>query len=71
MEQKEKVYVQHRLRERAEDIASLVKEGGYIYVCGATAMGAAIREELAKALGSSDYVARDACLQRKPAINSP
>jgi len=57
-EQKDKVYVQHKVRDRGADIAQQVKDGAYIYVCGAVAMGAAIREELTKALGSSDYVNR-------------
>merc|ERR1711933_636126 len=57
-EQAEKVYVQHRLREHAADVAALVREGGLIYVCGATAMGAAIRDELKVALGSVEEVGR-------------
>eukprot|EP00443_Scrippsiella_acuminata_P069592 CAMPEP_0115434242 /NCGR_PEP_ID=MMETSP0271-20121206/33041_1 /TAXON_ID=71861 /ORGANISM="Scrippsiella trochoidea, Strain CCMP3099" /LENGTH=698 /DNA_ID=CAMNT_0002859659 /DNA_START=68 /DNA_END=2164 /DNA_ORIENTATION=+ len=57
-EQQEKVYVQHRLRERGQEIAGLINGGAYVYVCGATAMGAAIREELTSALGSADYVNR-------------
>mmetsp|Transcript_23536 Transcript_23536/g.79804 ORF Transcript_23536/g.79804 Transcript_23536/m.79804 type:complete len:144 (-) Transcript_23536:113-544(-) len=57
-EQDKKVYVQHRLRERAQDVAAMVQDGGYIYVCGATSMGAAIRDELTIALGSPDYVTR-------------
>jgi len=57
-EQDKKVYVQHRLRERAQDVAAMVQDGGYIYVCGATSMGAAIRDELSIALGSPDYVTR-------------
>jgi len=57
-ERAEKVYVQHRLNERAGDVAGLINGGAFVYVCGATAMGAAIREELAKTLGSSDYVSR-------------
>jgi len=57
-EQADKVYVQHRLRERSKEIAELVGKGAYIYVCGGTAMGHALREEMVAALGDSDYVSR-------------
>jgi len=57
-EQAEKVYVQHRLRERSKAIAELVGQGAYVYVCGGTAMGRALREEMVAALGDSDYVSR-------------
>ncbi|MBK5481486.1 cytochrome P450 [Peribacillus sp. TH16] len=30
----EKMYVQHRLAENAQDILSLLKEGGHLYICG-------------------------------------
>ena len=38
-EQKEKIYVQHRLRERGEEVKQMIADGGYIFVCGATSMG--------------------------------
>ena len=38
-EQKEKIYVQHRLRERQEEVKQMIADGGYIFVCGATSMG--------------------------------
>jgi len=55
-EQQEKVYVQHRLRERGEDIARLLQEGGFVFVCGAKSMGEAIRGELGEVLGSTAQV---------------
>jgi sulfite reductase (NADPH) flavoprotein alpha-component len=33
-DQAEKVYVQHRLRERARDVYAWLEEGAHIYVCG-------------------------------------
>lgn len=33
-DQREKVYVQHRLRERAADVYSWLEDGAYLYVCG-------------------------------------
>ena len=38
-EQKEKIYVQHRLREKSAEVKQMVADGGYIFVCGATSMG--------------------------------
>lgn len=57
-EQADKVYVQHRLRDQSQEIAELVGQGAYIYVCGGTSMGRALREEMAAALGDSDLVSR-------------
>merc|ERR1712039_94388 len=45
-EQAHKVYVQHRVRENAKELAAWVNEGGYIYVCGGQSMGRSIREEV-------------------------
>ena len=33
-EQKEKVYVQHRLKEHAEEVNKLLEQKAYFYVCG-------------------------------------
>jgi sulfite reductase (NADPH) flavoprotein alpha-component len=33
-DQSQKVYVQHRLRETAEDIWRLLEAGAHLYVCG-------------------------------------
>eukprot|EP00930_Biecheleria_cincta_P028631 TRINITY_DN19981_c0_g1_i1.p1 TRINITY_DN19981_c0_g1~~TRINITY_DN19981_c0_g1_i1.p1 ORF type:complete len:683 (-),score=156.98 TRINITY_DN19981_c0_g1_i1:281-2329(-) len=57
-EQKDKIYVQHRLKQKADEVKQLVADGAYIYVCGAVGMGKQVRDELVAALGSSDYVDR-------------
>jgi NADPH-ferrihemoprotein reductase len=57
-EQAHKIYVQHRLKERADLIKQYINDGGYVYVCGAVHMGNSIREELAAMLGSSEQVDR-------------
>jgi NADPH-ferrihemoprotein reductase len=58
-EQEKKVYVQDRLEEHGAKIADLLlKEAAYLYVCGSTAMGGAVHEVLAGALGSKDQVDR-------------
>lgn len=38
-DQAEKVYVQHRLRERGRDLYDWLQDGAHLYVCGAIAMG--------------------------------
>lgn len=46
-DQKDKLYVQHRLRERAKDVYAWLEEGAYIYVCGdANAMAHDVHEAL-------------------------
>jgi len=57
-EQKEKVYVQHKLKEKSAEVKQMIADGGYIYVCGATSMGKQVRDELELALGSADYLER-------------
>jgi len=61
-EQQQKVYVQHRLKERSEEVGKLLADGAYVYVCGTVAMGKAVREELVSILHSSDQLDR---LQRE------
>ncbi|HYG07987.1 MAG TPA: assimilatory sulfite reductase (NADPH) flavoprotein subunit [Stenotrophomonas sp.] len=38
-DQAEKIYVQHRLRQRGREVYSWLREGAHLYVCGAVAMG--------------------------------
>jgi len=46
-DQAEKVYVQHRLRERARDLYAWLEEGAHVYVCGdATRMAADVHDAL-------------------------
>ena len=33
-DQKEKIYVQHRLKEHAEEVNKLIEQKAYFYVCG-------------------------------------
>jgi len=51
-EQKEKIYVQHLLEDSANAAAFLadVDAGGYVFVCGATAMGADVHDTFLKLL---------------------
>jgi len=57
-EQQHKIYVQHRLHERAQEVKELIEQGAYIYVCGAVSMGKAVRDELVSMLGSTVVVDR-------------
>jgi len=50
--QEKKVYVQHKVAERGDDIAQILKDGGYIYVCGAAGMGRDVEKEVEKILES-------------------
>jgi sulfite reductase (NADPH) flavoprotein alpha-component len=46
-DQPEKIYVQHRLRERARDLYAWLEEGAHFYVCGdASHMAADVHESL-------------------------
>lgn len=53
-EQKEKVYVQHLLREAAQDLRRWVADGAAIYVCGSlVGMGQGVQQILAGVLGEA------------------
>src|SRR5271169_2967891 len=55
-EQKEKVYVQHKMKEYSKEINKLLEEGGYFYICGdaanmARAVNAVLGEIIEKERG--------------------
>jgi len=72
-EQKEKIYVQHLLEDagNAKEFLSDVDAGGYVFVCGATAMGADVHDtflkllQTHKGLGKESAAAFVADLQKK------
>ncbi|MBN2479247.1 MAG: sulfite reductase [Parachlamydiales bacterium] len=45
-DQEEKIYVQDRLLENAEDVWQWIHQGAYIYVCGDIKMGASVDQKL-------------------------
>jgi sulfite reductase (NADPH) flavoprotein alpha-component len=45
-DQREKVYVQNRLRERAADLYAWLEEGAVLYVCGSEKMGHDVHQAL-------------------------
>lgn len=49
-ETSEKVYVQHLLLQHGEEIKQLLKQRCYVYVCGASTMGKAVREAFVEIL---------------------
>lgn len=57
-EQTHKVYVQHRIKERKEQLEQYLKDGAYVFVCGAVGMGKSVKEEVAAILGSEAQVDR-------------
>ncbi|ODQ80733.1 hypothetical protein BABINDRAFT_166324 [Babjeviella inositovora NRRL Y-12698] len=55
-----KVYVQHRIMERAEEIADLLGKGAFIYVCGdASRMARDVHDALAEVLVASKKMTRE------------
>ncbi|HKZ10472.1 MAG TPA: assimilatory sulfite reductase (NADPH) flavoprotein subunit [Rhodanobacteraceae bacterium] len=61
-DQFEKIYVQHRLRERGRDVFDWLERGAYLYVCGATSMARDVEEALRCAVmqqGARDADAAD------------
>ncbi|KAF5253683.1 hypothetical protein FANTH_1374 [Fusarium anthophilum] len=55
-EQKNKVYVQDLILQQSKDIASLIQNGGHVYVCGDVGMGRGVTETLCKILVSETNV---------------
>lgn len=55
----EKVYVQHRLKERAEEINKLLEQKAYFYVCGDAAnMAREVNEILAQIISEQRGVTK-------------
>ncbi len=52
-DQAEKRYVQHIVRERAQQIDEWISRGAHIYICGSLAMGREVESALSDALSSS------------------
>ncbi len=63
-----KVYVQHRLRERARDLVDWIEHGAHVYVCGATAMGRDVHAALADALAAQLGLDPEAAGERLDAL---
>ena len=49
-DQAEKIYVQHRLRQRGRDLYAWLQEGAHLYVCGAIGMGKDVHAALQQIL---------------------
>ena len=59
-DQAEKVYVQHRILENAEQVWQWIQEGAYIYVCGdATRMAKDVHEALIHVAEQHGKLSRD------------
>ncbi|KAF4437197.1 NCP1-NADPH-cytochrome P450 reductase [Fusarium acutatum] len=58
-EQEKKVYVQDLILQQSKDIASLIQNGGHVYVCGDVGMGRGVTETLCKVLASETTVSLD------------
>lgn len=55
----EKVYVQHRLKERAEEVNKLLEQKAYFYVCGDAAnMAREVNEILAQIISEQRGVSK-------------
>jgi len=61
-DQKQKVYVQHLLVDSANATALMndINAGGYLYVCGATAMGNDVHEAIVKVVMEQKKVSKSA-----------
>ena len=62
-DQSEKIYVQHRLRERGRDVYAWLENGAHLYVCGATMMARDVEDTLRDVIvehGARDAEAADA-----------
>lgn len=59
-DQQEKVYVQHRILEHAEQVWEWIQEGAYLYVCGdATRMAKDVHEALVEVVEQQGKMSRD------------
>lgn len=49
-DQAEKVYVQHKIEEQADEFYRWLNRGAHVYVCGSVAMGNAVRQAICRAI---------------------
>lgn len=59
-DQADKIYVQHRIRERGRDLYGWLQDGAHLYVCGAIAMGKDVHAALLDAVSAHSGGDRDA-----------
>lgn len=62
-----KVYVQHRIRERARELFDWIENGAHVYVCGAQAMGNDVHDALLEVLALQPG-GREAAVERLDAL---
>ncbi|MEM8541459.1 MAG: sulfite reductase subunit alpha, partial [Pseudomonadota bacterium] len=63
-DQKEKIYVQNRMRENGKDLFSWLEDGGYFYVCGdATRMAKDVDEALHQVIAEFGGKSSDAAAE--------
>lgn len=56
----EKVYVQHRLAERADEVTAWIDAGAHVYICGDAGMANDVHEALIAAIAGSKRIERAA-----------
>lgn len=52
-DQAEKIYVQHKIEEQAEEFYQWLNRGAHVYVCGSVAMGNAVRQAICEVIQTS------------------
>jgi len=68
-DQKEKIYVQDRMREHAAELYSWIERGAYFYVCGdASRMAKSVELALADAIANGAGITPDAAAERIKAM---
>jgi sulfite reductase (NADPH) flavoprotein alpha-component len=45
-DQKEKIYVQHKIKEQSEEFYTWLNNGAYVYICGSVKMGADVKRTI-------------------------
>jgi sulfite reductase [NADPH] flavoprotein, alpha-component len=69
-DQADKVYVQHRLRERGAEVYDWLQGGAHLYVCGAIAMGKDVHAALLEIVAAHNGGDRDAAAEYLTTLQS-
>jgi sulfite reductase (NADPH) flavoprotein alpha-component len=59
-DQTERIYVQHRMRERSAELWSWLQDGAHLYICGATAMARDVDAALAAIIARQGHMTHGA-----------